>query len=88
MLKAENRAKEVLKFAPAENRAIEILALLNKYKSKEKSQKNKIFKYGLIGVGALIVILSVIFFKPKTEPKVDNSVKFALIDADENANAK
>ncbi len=88
LLKAENHAKEVLKFAPAENRAIEILALLNKYKTQEKSQKNKIFKYGLIGAGALIVILSIVFFKPKTQPKVDNSVKFALIDAEENTNAK
>ena len=88
LLKAENHAKEVLKFAPAENRAIEILALLNKYKSQEKSQKNKIFKYSLIGGGVLVIILSILFFKPKTEPKVDNSVRFALIDAEENANAK
>lgn len=88
LLKAENHAKEVLKFAPAENRAIEILALLNKYKSKEKSQKNKIFKYGLMGAGALIVIFSIIFFKPKAEPKIDNTIKFELIDAEENANSK
>jgi len=53
LLKSENHAKEVLRQAPAENRAIEILALLNKYKKKEKSQKNKIFKYSLIGFGRL-----------------------------------
>lgn len=86
--KAEINAKEVLKRAPAENRAIEILALLNKYKKKEKSQKNKIFKYALIGIGAVIVIASILVFKPKKEKVVDNSVKYELIDAEENANAK
>jgi len=88
--KAETHAKEVLKRAPTENRAIEILALLNNYKKDEQSQKNKIFKYALIGAGVLIVIVSIIMFKPKKEEVivVDNSVKFELIDAEENANAK
>ncbi len=88
LLKAETHAKEVLKHAPAENRAIEILALLNKYKSKETSQRNKLFKFLLIGAGVLLIILSIFFFKPEKEAKVDNTVKFELIDAEENANAK
>lgn len=88
ILKAENHAKEVLKSAPAEKRAIEILAILNKYKKKEKTDKEKLIKIIAIVVGAIIIISSFIYFKPKKEKKIDQTVKFELIDAEENANAK
>lgn len=86
--KAEIHAKEVLKRAPAENRAIEILALLNKYKRKESAEKKKYLRFGLIGAGVLLIILSIVFLKPKREIKIDESVKYELIDAEENVNAK
>jgi len=86
--KAENHAKEVLRMAPAENRAIEILALLNKYKTKEKAQRTKILKIAGIAAGIIIVVLSIIFLSPEKEKKVDKTVKFELIDAEEAVNAK
>jgi len=85
--KAEKHAKDVLKQAPAENRAVEILSVLNKYKTSERKEKKMLFKYGIIGGGILIIILSIVLFKPKKEKPVDNTVKFELIDAEENANA-
>lgn len=85
--KAEKHAKEVLKQAPAENRAVEILSKLNKYKTSERREKKKITKYALIGGGILIIILSIIFFKPEKKKLVDNTIKFELIDAEENASA-
>ncbi len=87
LLKAEKHAKDVLKQAPAENRAVEILSVINKYETSERNEKKKFKKYALIGGGILIIILSVVFFKPKKEKPADNSVKFELIDAEENANA-
>ena len=87
LAKAEKHAKDVLKQAPAENRAVEILSELNKYKTSERLQKKKILKYAAIGGGILIIILSIIFLKPEKKPVADNSIKFELIDAEENANA-
>ncbi len=87
LAKAEKHAKDVLKQAPAENRAVEILSVLNKYKTSERKEKKKFVKYGIIGGGILIIILSIVFFKPKKEKPIDNTVKFELIDAEENANA-
>ncbi|RLD52091.1 MAG: hypothetical protein DRI94_04160 [Bacteroidetes bacterium] len=87
LLKAEKHAKDVLKQAPAENRAVEILSVLNTYKTSERKQKKKFLKYVLIGGGILIVILSIIFLKPKKEKPTDPTIKFELIDAEENANA-
>ncbi len=85
--KAEKHAKEVLKQAPAENRAVEILSVLNTYKTSERKEKKKLTKYAFIGGGIILIILSIIFFRPKKEKAVDNSIKFELIDAEENANA-
>ncbi len=86
--KAEFHAKDVLKRAPAENRAIEILALLSKYKTKEKAEKKKHLRFGLIGAGVLLIVLSIVFLRPEKEIKVGESVKFELIDAEESVNAK
>ena len=85
--KAEKHAKDVLKQAPAENRAVEILSVINKYETSERKEKKKFKKYALIGGGILIIILSIVFLKPKKEKPVDNSIKFELIDAEENVNA-
>ncbi len=87
LMKAEKHAKDVLKQAPAESRAVEILSKLNQYKTTERKEKKKFTKYAIIGGGILIIILSIVFFKPKKEKPVDNSIKFELIDAEENANA-
>lgn len=86
--KAENHAKEVLRQAPAENRAIEILALLNKYKSKEKKEKSKLKRILLIAGGVIIIVLSVIFLSPEREVKIDETLRFELIDAEEDVNSK
>ncbi len=88
LVKAELHAKDVLKRAPAENRAIEILALLNKYKTKEKAEKKKYLRFGLIAAGILFIVLSIVFLRPEKEIKPNESVKFELIDAEENVNAK
>lgn len=89
LIKAENHAKEVLKQAPAENRAIEILAILSKHKKSEKDQRSKMIK---IGGGTLlfVILLSAVIFWPREDkPKeADQSIKFELIDAEEEANAK
>ncbi len=83
--KAEKHAKDILRQEPAENRAVEILSELNKYRKAEKKEKKKFFKYAAIGSGILIVIFSVIFLQPEKEK--DNTVKFELIEAEENADA-
>lgn len=57
LIKAENHAKDVLKQAPAENRAIEILAILSKHKKSEKAQRSKMMK---IGGGILLIVILVI----------------------------
>ncbi|NOZ34547.1 MAG: hypothetical protein GXO80_04525 [Chlorobi bacterium] len=87
LAKAEKHAKDVLKQAPAENRAVEILSVLNTYKTSERKEKKKLLKYGIIGGSILIIILSIVLFKPKKEKPINNTVKFELIDAEENANA-
>jgi len=87
LAKAEKHAKDVLKQAPAENRAVEILSVINKYETSERKEKKKFKKYALIGGGVLIIILSIVFLNPKKEKPFDNSIKFELIDAEENANA-
>jgi LemA protein len=87
--KAEQHAQDILKQAPAEKRAVEILAVLNNYKSTEKKQRLKTYK--LIGVvAALVIIISAIVFWPRPDkPKEENTaLKFELIDAEENANAQ
>lgn len=86
--KAENHIVEVLRRDPTNNRAVETIAHINKHKAQEKSKKNKIFKFVLIAVGILLVMFSIIFFSPKKTVKLDNTVKFELIDAEENANAQ
>ncbi|MCD4793776.1 MAG: LemA family protein [Bacteroidales bacterium] len=89
LIKAENHAKEVLKQSPAENRAVEILAILNKHKKTEKTQRSKMIKIGGGVVIVAILILAIIFWPREKKPKkINESVKFELIDAEENANAK
>ncbi len=89
LIKAENHAKEVLKQSPAENRAVEILAILNKHKKTEKTQRSKMIKIGGGIVVAAILVLAIIFWpREKKQKKINESVKFELIDAEENANAK
>ncbi len=87
LAKAEKHAKDILKQAPAEKRAVEILSVINKYETTERKEKKKIKKYVLISGGILIIILSFVFLKPKKEKPINNSIKFELIDAEENANA-
>jgi len=86
--KAEQHAKEVLKRAPAENRAIEIIATLNKYRFSEKAKKKTYLRYGIIATGVLIILLSLIFLFPKNEKAKDQSVKYELIEAEEDVNEK
>jgi len=86
--KAEKHLVEVLRRDPTNNRAVETIALINKQKLKEKSEKAKYLKYIITGVGVLLVTLLIMFLKPEKEVKIDNTVKFELIDAEENANAK
>ena len=89
LIKAENHAKEVLKQSPAENRAVEILAILNKHKKTEKTQRSKMIKIGGGVVIVAILVLTIIFWPREKKPKeINESVKFELIDAEENANAK
>lgn len=89
LIKAEKHAKEVLKQAPAENRAIEILAILSKHKKSEKDQRSKMMKIGG-GILIIAIIISAIIFWPREDKpeEVDESVKFELIDAEETVNAK
>lgn len=89
LIKAEKHAKEVLKQAPAENRAIEILAILSKHKKSEKDQRSKMMKIGG-GIFVIAIIISAIIFWPREDKpeEVDESVKFELIDAEETVNAK
>lgn len=89
LLKAEKHAKEVLKQAPAENRAIEILAILNKHKKSEKLQRTKILKIGSGVIVILIIILTIVFWPREEKPKeINQTIKFELIDAEENVNSK
>jgi LemA protein len=89
LLKAEKHAKEVLKQAPAENRAIEILSILNTYKKEEKAQRTKIFRI-IAGIVGIVLIVVVIMVWPREEKvyEPDQSVRFELIEAEESANAK
>lgn len=84
---AEKYANEVLKHSPAENRAFQILATIEKHEQKEEKNKKKtlmIIAASLVGIGILIGI----FFAVKAMPKKENTkVKFELIEAQENANA-
>ena len=84
LLKAEKYAKEVLKQAPAENRAIEILSILNKHKRTEKNQRSKLLKIGGIILIGLIIILALVFWPRDEKPrKIDQETKFELIEAEE-----
>jgi len=87
--KAEQHAQDILKQAPAEKRAVEILALLNNYKSSEKKQRLKTYKI-IGGIAILAIIISAIVFWPRSDkPKKENTeLKYELIDAEENANAQ
>jgi LemA protein len=89
LLKAEKHANDILKQAPTEKRAVEILAVLSNYKKSEKKQRSNLIK---IITGSLIVlalILTIIFWPREEKPvQLDESIKFELIDAEETVNAK
>lgn len=85
--KAQIHADEILKISKNNQSAIQVLAQVRKYKRKERNEKKRVIKWvAIIGVLA-IAIAAIIIFKPKSEPKVDNSIKFELIEAEEAANA-
>lgn len=89
LLKSEQHAKEVLKQVPTDNRAVEILAILNTYKKSEKAEKTKYLKTGIAIAVGLVIILTVIFWPRAEKPKkIDQAVKYELIEAEENANSK
>jgi LemA protein len=87
--KAEQHAQDILKQAPAEKRAVEILAVLNNYKNAEKNQRQKLYKI-IGGIALVVIIICVFVFWPHSEkpPKVNTKLKYELIDAEENANAQ
>ena len=89
LFKAEKHANDVLKTAPAEKRAVEILAALNNYKKAEKRQRNKLIKI-IAGLAVLSAIILTVIFWPREEEleSLSESVRFELIDAEEDVNAK
>jgi len=89
LLKAEKYANDILKLAPAEKRAVEILAVLNKYRKTEKEQRSRNIKI-IAGVVILAVILTTIILWPKKEklPEINEATKFELIEAEEDVNSK
>lgn len=89
LVKAEKHANDVLKLAPAENRAVEILAILNTHKKSEKTQKSKLFKIGGGAFAIVLIILAIVFWPREEKPKeLDESIKFELINAEEEVNSK
>jgi len=86
---SEKHANDVLKMAPAEKRAVEILAALNSYRKKEKTQRNRLIKIIMGTLIVLIFILAIVFWPREDEPvKLEDSIKFELIDAQEDVNSK
>lgn len=84
---AEKYAKEILKHSPAENRAFQILATIERHEQKEDVQRKKVL-YIVAGSVVGILILVGLIFGLKSMPKKENTkVKFELIESQETVNA-
>ncbi len=83
--KAELYAKEVLKHSPAEKRAFEILAKIDKFENKEEQEKKKKLYYSLaVGIAIFIIILGIVAIKNMPH-KVSENTRNLLIEKQEEA---
>lgn len=85
--KAKTHADEVLKFSKNNQSAIQVLAKVRKHLRKEKKQKKKNIRWMAILGTIAVLIVAYFIFKPEAELKEDNSIKYALIEAEEAATA-
>ena len=85
--KAELHAAEILKISKNNQSAIQVLAQVRKYKRKEKNEKKRLLRWVGIAAGIVLIIIAYFVFRPEPKEKIDNSIKFALIESEEAANA-
>ncbi len=87
LIKAQEHANELLKVNPKQQSAIQILAKVRKHLNTESTQKKNIIRYSLVALLVIIFVASYFVFRPKPTPKENTTLKYELIDAEENANA-
>lgn len=85
--KAKTHADEILKFSKNNQKAIQVLAQIRKYKRKERSKKKQIIRWVVIIGFIAIAVFAYFKFRPDPKIKTEKSIKFELIEKQEAANA-
>jgi LemA protein len=87
LLKAQEHANELLKVNPKQQTAIQILAKVRSYLNTENSQKKNLFKYGIIALTVILIIIGYFLLRPTPVPEENTVLKNELIEAEESSNS-